>query len=108
MQCQLIHASSSMLQLFQHQVSIRVLHHFMGFNSQQPRSSDNAETNVKNSIVALAHLDAFTATTVVCLQEDGTDTAGNHRQKLYLETIKLYVGDAYNQINGSVGSIIHD
>lgn len=107
-QCRVIPFSDGTLQLFRHQIAIRVLHQFMGFDPQQPGSSASVETYVENSIVSLARLDAFIATAVVCLREDGTDTVGGHRQKLYHETFKPYVADAYNQIIGKVGRFVQD
>lgn len=46
-------------------------------------------TNAQNSreasdfIVKLARLNAFVATTIICLWDDGTDKAGGHTKKLY-------------------------
>lgn len=72
----------------------------MGFDPQQPRGIDDVENYVENSIVALASLDAFIAATVICLREDGTNTAGGLRRKLYQKSFNSQVANVYSQTIG--------
>lgn len=80
----------------------------MGLDPEHPAITSGVQTRVENTIVSIALLDAFIATTVVCLREDGTDTVGSHRQKLYHETLKTFVAEAYSQITGKVLGFVHD
>lgn len=107
-QCRVITFSDSALQLFRYQIAVRVLHQFMGFNFQQLASTAGVKSYVENFIVALARLDAFIATTVVCLRENGTAAVGGHSQKLYHETLKQYVADAYNQMIEKLELFVQD
>lgn len=97
-----------MLQLFQHQTIIRVLDQFVRFDSLHILSSASVETYVESSIIALVRIDAFIATTVIYPQKDSTDTAGGYRQKLYQETFKPYVANAFNKIIGKVLGFVQD
>lgn len=106
--CRVVPFSDILLQLFQHQIATRVLHRFMGLVSQQPGSSASVEPYVANSIVALARIDAFIATTVICLRGDGTDTVGDHYQKLYHKSFKPFVADAYSRVIGKEGNFVWD
>lgn len=60
--------SDSRLQLFRHQIAIRVLDQLTGFDPLHPGRNDNVKTYLENSKVGLARLDAFIAIIVICLQ----------------------------------------
>lgn len=71
----------------------------------EPESETELEF-VKRTIVALARLDDFIATAVLCFRNDGTSKVGGHRQKLYHGTFTSLVPKAYFQLVRTIQKMI--
>lgn len=99
--------SEDNLQLFKHDVAVRVLHEFMGFSVSSVASSSESRV-VEGTIATLARLDAFVATTVTCLRADGSEKVGGHRQKLYSETFSAFLPIAFAQLTEQIGAYVED
>lgn len=94
MSCQLF--LSGTLQLYQHQIDIRLFYQLTKLASQQPASTTGVKPFLESSIVALARLDVFNAPPDSCSQVEHNYRASNSCQKLYHKTFRPYEADTYN------------
>lgn len=92
--------------MFRSQLSIKVLHEYMGYVPSDKEESGAISCSVCGSILILARLDAFIATAVTSLREDGSETVEGHRQKLYQETFRSYLPKAFQQIAASIRTFV--
>lgn len=79
--CRHIIRKKGNLPLFSHDPSTGMLHVLVRYDPQKITVAENETKYVCVSIVFLAGLDEFIETTVLCHRNDGTDSAGGHRQK---------------------------
>lgn len=102
-----IHGKQDELSLFGHDIAIQVLHEFMGIIPDAAMSEENGRS-VEGTILTLSRLDAFIATALTCLRDDGSDNVGGHRQKLYYDTFTTFLPLAYNQLISVVRQFVNE
>lgn len=85
----------SNLALFYSKMSVRVLHKFLGFLPEMEFESGTELKFVESTTTTVARLDAYIATTAICLRNDGTNKVWGHGQKLYHYTFTLLLPNAY-------------
>ena len=90
------------LSLFRHDVSVEILHVFMGYIPPIPMENDEQYKSVEGTIMMLARLDAFIMTVIQCLSDTGRETVGGHRQKLYHDMFCHALPKACNQLIGKI------
>lgn len=79
--CSLIQPTEGNLSVSCSEMFVRLVHKFLVF-VPQPRSGSGIEkTFLKGAIVTLARLDAYLASVVTCINDDGTNKAGVCRKK---------------------------
>lgn len=70
--------------------AIQMLLEFMHIVANTALFKEN-DRSVETAILDLAHLDAFIATSLTCLREDGSHSVGDGRWKLYLDTFTTFL-----------------
>lgn len=94
------------LVLFFNEAALRMLHDYMGYLPKVESSKVMGPCClVAGCFARLARLDTFIATKVSFLRDDGSDTAGGHRQNLFHDTFVSFLPIAYEQIVGSKKNI---
>lgn len=96
------------LRHFPREPAIRSLNEFLGFVLEEEATGSSTSSDTVGSILTLARLDAFTATVVSCLLDDGMDSVNSQKLKLYHEKFSCFLRLALHHLPGSIRMFIQD
>lgn len=84
-----IHGRQNELLLFGYDIAVQVLHEFTSI-IPDTTLSERISKSVKETNLAMALFDSLIATALTCLQENGSNSVGDNRQKLYLDRFTTF------------------
>lgn len=93
--------------LFGRDIAIHVFHKFLGIIPDTGTPEGNGRS-VQGNILALARLEAFIVTYLTYLRDECSDTIGDHRQKLYLDTFATFPAFAYNLLTSALRQFFNE